>query len=176
MELAVDVVLHQQQSFLGHFLAVAVDQLDAVIVVGVVAGGDHDTTIKVIHTGNISHGGRGGDMEQVGICTGSGQASHQAVLEHIRAAAGILTNDDTGRLVVAVALTQSVVIPAQKTTNLVCVVGGQRDSGFATEAIGSKILSHSCLPRYKSKPSIKYNMCFSRKNRFLLLTAVVSHT
>ena len=51
-------------------------------------------------------------MQQVGVCTGSGQTSHQAVLEHIRAAAGILANDDTGRLVVAVALTQSVIIPA----------------------------------------------------------------
>lgn len=106
------------------------------------AGRDHDTTIKVIHTGNVGHGRRSSDVQQVGICTGSGQASHQAVLEHIRAAAGILTNDDTGRLAIAVALTQSVVIPAQKTTNLVGVVGSQINTSFPTEAIGSKILSH----------------------------------
>ena len=81
-------------------------------------------------------------MEQVGVCTGGSQAGNQTILEHIRAAAGILANDDAGRLVVAVALAQGVVIPAQKTTNLVSVVGGQRDPSFATEAIGSKILSH----------------------------------
>ena len=80
-------------------------------------------------------------MQQIGICTRGGQTSHQTVLEHIRATAGILANDDAGRLVVAVALTQGVVVPAQKTTNLVGVVSGQRDSGFATEAIGPKILS-----------------------------------
>ena len=37
MELSVDVVLYQQQDFLGHFLAIAVDQFDAVIVVGIMA-------------------------------------------------------------------------------------------------------------------------------------------
>ena len=35
VELAVDVVLHQQQGFLGHLLTVAVDQLDTVIIVRV---------------------------------------------------------------------------------------------------------------------------------------------
>ena len=106
------------------------------------AGRDHDATIKIIHTGDISHGWGGRDMKQVSICTGSGQTCDQAVLEHIRAAAGVLANDDACRLVVAVALTQSVIVPAQKTTNLVGVVSGQRDPSFATEAIGSKILSH----------------------------------
>ena len=62
MKLAVDVVLHQQQSLLGHFFAVAVDQLDAVIVVRVVAGRDHDAAIKVIHAGDVGHRRGGGDV------------------------------------------------------------------------------------------------------------------
>ena len=81
-------------------------------------------------------------MQQIGICTRCSQTSDQTILEHIRAAAGILANDDTGRLVVAIALTQSVIIPAEEATNLVGMVGGQSDSGFATEAIGSKVFSH----------------------------------
>lgn len=105
------------------------------------AGRNHDTTIKVVHTSNIGHRRSSGDMKQVSICAGGGQACDQAVLEHIRAAAGVLANYNACRLVVAVALTQGVVVPAQKTTNLVGVVSGQRDSGFATEAIGPKILS-----------------------------------
>ncbi len=44
-------------------------------------------------------------------------------------------------LVVAVALAQSVIIPAQKTANLVGMVSGQINARFPTEAIGSKILS-----------------------------------
>ncbi len=106
------------------------------------AGRDHDTAIKVIHPGDISHRRRGGDVQQVGICAGGSQTCNQTVLEHIRAAAGVLTDDDTGRVIITVALTQSVIIPAQKTTNLVGVVGSQSYSSFTTEAIGSKILSH----------------------------------
>lgn len=106
------------------------------------AGRDHDATIKIIHPGDISHRRRGGDVQQVGICAGGSQTCNQTILEHIRAAAGVLADYNACRLVVAVALAQGVVIPAQKTTNLVSVVGGQRDPSFATEAIGSKILSH----------------------------------
>ena len=81
-------------------------------------------------------------MEQVSVCAGGGQTCDQTILEHIGATAGILANDDTGRLVVAIALTESIIIPAQKTAYLVGVVGGQVHTGLATEAVGSKILSH----------------------------------
>ena len=106
------------------------------------AGRDHDATVEVVHSGDVSHRRGGGDMEQVSICTGSGQTCDQAVLEHIGAATSILANDDTSGVGVTIALTQSVVIPAQKTTNLIGMVSSQCDSSFATEAIGSKIFSH----------------------------------
>ena len=75
MELAIDVVLYQQQGLLRHFLAVAVDQLDAVIIVGIVAGRDHDATVKVIHTSNVSHRRRGRNVQQISICARSSQTS-----------------------------------------------------------------------------------------------------
>ena len=106
------------------------------------AGRNHDAAVEVVHSGDVSHRRGGSDMEQVSICTGSGQTCDQAVLEHIRAAAGVLANDDTGRLVIAVALTQGVIVPAQKTTNLVGMICGQSDSSLATETVSSKILSH----------------------------------
>ena len=106
------------------------------------AGRDHDATIKVIHASDVGHRRRGSNVQQVSVCAGSGQASDQTVLEHIGTAAGILANDDTGRLVIAVALTQRVIIPAQKTTNLIGMVRSQSNSSFPTEAVGSKILSH----------------------------------
>ena len=106
------------------------------------AGRNHDATVEVVHTSNVRHRRGGRDVQQVSVCAGSSQTSNQAILEHIGAAASVLTDDDAGRLVVAVTLTQSVIIPAQKTANLVGVVSGQRDSSFPTEAISSKILSH----------------------------------
>ena len=99
-------------------------------------------------------------MKQISICTGGGQACDQAVLEHIGAATSVLTNDDTGRLVVAVTLTESIVIPAKESAYLVGMVSGQRDSGFATEAISPKILSHYSFPHPKSELTI---ICFSRE-------------
>ena len=105
------------------------------------AGRNHDAAIEIIHPADVSSRRRSSDVQQVGICTGGGQTGNQTILEHIRAAAGVLANNDACRLVVAVAITQSVIVPAQKTTNLVGTVSGQRDPSFTTEAISSKILS-----------------------------------
>ena len=122
MEFAVNVILHQQQSLLRHFFAVAVDQLNTVVIVWIVAGRDHDATVEIIHTSDVSYGRSRGDMEQISICTRSGQASDQAVLKHIGTAASILADNDTSRVSVTVALTQSVIIPTQKAPHLVGMV------------------------------------------------------
>ena len=105
MELAIDVVLHQQQSLFRHLLAVAVDQLDAVIIVGIVAGRDHDATVKVIHTSDVSYRRRGSNVQQIGVCARSSQTSDQAILEHVRTPTSILADDDTGRVGITIALT-----------------------------------------------------------------------
>ena len=81
-------------------------------------------------------------MQQVSICTGSGQTGNQAILEHIGATTSVLTDDDTSGVGVTIALTQCVVVPAQKTTNLIGMVSSQSNSSLPTEAISSKILSH----------------------------------
>ena len=122
MELFVNVVLYQQQDFLGHFLAVAVNQLNAIIIVGIVAGGDHDATVKVIHTSNVSHRRRGRNVQQISICTRSSQPSDQTVLKHVRAAASVFANDNASRVGITIALTESVIIPAQKATHFIGMV------------------------------------------------------
>ena len=106
------------------------------------AGRNHDATVEVVHAGDVGHTGRSSDVQQIGVCAGSSQTSNQTVLEHIGAAAGVFADYNACRLVVAIALTQSVVIPAQEAANLVGVVSGQINTSFTTEAIGSKIFSH----------------------------------
>ena len=149
VQLAVEVILDEQQRFLVHFFAVAVDELDAVVIIGVVAGGDHDATVKVIHAGNICDAGRGGDMQQVGVRAGSRQACDEAVLKHVGAAAGIFADDDARRGGLAVALAQHTVIPTEEAANLVGMVGGQGDTGLPAEAVGTKIFSH-CIHSFLS--------------------------
>ena len=116
------------------------------------AGGDHNATVKVVYAGNVGHGRSGSDVQQVGICAGSRQASDQTILKHIGATTSVFADNDAGGFVVAVALAQSVIIPAQEATNLVSVVGSQSDSGFTTESISPKIFSH-----YNSSYSPKVN-------------------
>ena len=105
MELAIDVVLYQQQGLLRHFLAVAVDQFDSIVVVGVVAGGNHNATVEIIYAGNVGHGRGSRNMQQVGIRPGGCQARDQAVFEHVRTPTSILADDDTGGVGISIALT-----------------------------------------------------------------------
>ena len=69
------------------------------------AGRNHDAAIEIIHSGDVSSRRRSSDVQQVGICAGGGQTGNQTILEHIRAAAGVLADYNVCRLVVAVALT-----------------------------------------------------------------------
>lgn len=71
---------------------VAVDQLDAIVIVGVVAGRNHDAAIKIIRPGDVGNRRSGGDVQQIDICAGSGQTCNQTVLEHIGATAGVLAD------------------------------------------------------------------------------------
>ena len=149
VQLAVEVILDEQQRFLVHLLAVAVDELDAVVIIGVVAGGDHDAAVKVVHAGNVCDAGRGGDMQQVGVRAGSRQACDEAVLKHVGAAAGIFADDDARRGGLAVALAQHTVIPTEEAANLVGMVGGQSDTGLPAEAVSTKVFSH-CIHSFLS--------------------------
>ena len=54
-----------------------------------------------------------------------------------------------GQAVVAIALTQSIIIPSKEAANLVCMVGSQINTRFTTEAISPKILFHYSF--YSSK-------------------------
>ena len=146
LQLAVQVGLHQGDDAFVHLLAEAVDELDAVVVIGVVAGGDHDAAVKALGPDHIGHGGGGGDVEQVGVRAGGHQAAHQAVLKHIAGPAGILADDDPGRTVGPAAALQLGIVPAQETPHLIGVVGGQIAVGLSPEAIGSKVFSHGNSP------------------------------
>ena len=143
VQLAVEVILDQQQRFLVHLLAVAVNELDTVVIVGVVAGRDHDAAVEIVHAGDVGNARGGGDMQQIGIGAAGGQARDKAILKHVGAAAGILADDDARGSRLAVALAQHAVVPAQKTADLVGAIGGQRDAGLPAEAVSAKIFSHS---------------------------------
>ena len=82
-QLTVQIRLHQRDRLLIHLLAVSVDQLDAVIIIRIVACGDHDTTVKLIHPRDIRHRRCRRNVKQVCIRTRSDQSADQRILKHI---------------------------------------------------------------------------------------------
>ena len=141
-EVIVQISLHQPNDGFIHLLPGAVNELDAVVVVGVVAGGDHNAAVKILGAHHVGHGGRGGNVEQVGIRPGGNQAAHQRVFKHIAGAPGVLADDDFRRFVRPGAVLQLGVVPAQEAAHLEGVVSSQGAVGLPTEAVGSKVFSH----------------------------------
>ena len=77
IQLAVQVSFDKVDNGVFHFLALLIDKLDTVVVVWVMACGDHDTAVESINSGNISNGGSCSNMEQVSISAGSSKTAHK---------------------------------------------------------------------------------------------------
>ena len=135
--LAVDEVLDLEDGLFVHLLAVAVEELDAVVVERVVGGGDHDAAVEVVHPRDVGDGGGGGDVHDVGVGAAGHQAGAERVFEHVAGAAGVLADDDLGLLAEARA-----VVPAEVAADLDGVLEGQVLVGFPAEAVGSEIFAH----------------------------------
>ncbi len=142
LQLSVQVVLNIADGGLVHLLAVAVEKLDTVVVIRIVAGGDHDAAVEILCPGHIADGGGRGHMEQIGIGAGGRDAAHQAVFKHIAGPAGILADDDAGRGLLALLSAELPVIPAQKTADLVGVLSLEVHIGLAPESICAEIPAH----------------------------------
>ena len=62
-QLAVDVLLDLILQIVIHLLAFEIHQLDTVIVIRVVAGGDHDTTVEILGACDVADARSCGDMQ-----------------------------------------------------------------------------------------------------------------
>ena len=137
--LTVQKSLYLINGLLIHLLTLGVDELDAVVVIGVVAGGDHNAAVKAVHLGDIGHAGGGSDPHEIYIRSGGSDAGSKGEFQHIAGAAGVLADDDAGTLTVH---GLPVIIPAQEKTYLVGVICCQCDVGLAPETVCSEILAH----------------------------------
>ena len=138
--LAINVVLDELKDVLVHLEALAVDQLDAVVGVGVVGGGDHDAAVKRAVDDLEGDARSRDDVKHVGVGAGGNQAAHQGALEHVAGAASVLAQDDAGLLGLA-----GTVVPAHEAADLVGVLHVKPLVGTAAEAVGAKVLHCSLL-------------------------------
>ena len=133
----IEIIFDLQQRFLIHLFTVTVDDLDPVVIIGIMRCGDHDPAVKIICPGNVGNGRSGRHMHDVGICTGSSQPGTQCIFKHIAGTAGIFSDHDLGFFVQAFP-----VIPAKKTSDLHRVIKSQINICLTTETVCSEIFSH----------------------------------
>ena len=136
--IAVEIGLDTVQEALFHLVAVGIDELDSVVVIGVVAGGDHDAAVEIVDARDIGNAGRGGNMEHIGVRAGSRDAGDQGMLQHIAGSTGVLADDHAGLVI-------PTVIPADEPSDLIGMLYGQDLVDLAAKTIRSEIFSHGSL-------------------------------
>ena len=142
LQIAVEIVLDLVNDALLHLLTGAVEQLDAVVRIGIVARADHDAAVKIVRTDDIGHARRRRHVHEIGICAGGRQAGRERIFKHIAGSAGIFADHDR-------ALVLPAVIPAEKPADPVGVLHRQAHIGLTAEAVSAEIFGHGCFPPIK---------------------------
>lgn len=111
-KLSIQIILNKENSLLVHLLTITVDELDAVVIIRIVACRNHDTAVKIICSGNIRHRRCGGNMQKIRVCSRSCQTGNKRILKHVAGASGVLSYHDFGRLFKLFLLLELTIIPA----------------------------------------------------------------
>ena len=138
LHLPVQILFAQILDLVLHLFPMAIDELDPVVIVGIVAGGDHDAAVEIVDASHIGHTGRGGHVQHICVRAGGSDARDQSMLQHIAGPAGILADDDAGLVVAAV-------IPADEPTDLIGMLDGQYLVDLAAKTVCSEIFTHVYL-------------------------------
>ena len=139
----VQIGLDLQDRLLIHLFSVPVHQLNAVIVIRVMAGGNHNAAVKIVGTGNVGDAGRRGHMHQIYVRTRCCQPCNKGVLKHIRRTPGVFADDYPAFSFHALS-----VIPADKAADFYGMIVCKCAVGLAAEAVSSEIFSHDNNPSF----------------------------
>ena len=120
------------------FLSQAVDDFDSVVIERVVAGGDHNSAVKVFGTDNIGNARGGRYVQQISVCSRCGQSCYQRIFEHVAGASGVFSNDDLCFVVFSE-------IPSEESSHFICMLNRQINVCFSAKSICSKIFTHGML-------------------------------
>ena len=144
---AVQIGFHVCDNVVRHLFAVLVDELDAIVVERIVAGGDHDAAVEISRSRNVGNAGRRCYVQHIYVCAGGCEARGQRVFEHIAGKPGILAEDDVRFIAFGMFhLRVFRVVPPQEKSDLEGMDRCKIYVGVSSESICSKILSHSLFP------------------------------
>ena len=130
-----DDVLDLLLQLVRELKALAVEDLDAVVLEGVVAGGDDDARVRPLihrHPGHAG-GGQGAQVHHVG--PGGAQARDQGALQQVAGDAGVLADGDQGLLPRLLVLGQHL---RGSQAHLICQIRIQTGVDHAADAVGPK--------------------------------------
>ena len=137
--IGVEVFLYLVEQGLFHLLAVAVEELYAVVIVRIVACRDHDAAVEIVRARDVGHARRRGDVQQVRVRTGGREPRAERRFKHIARTAGVLAYDHLCPVRLAA------VVPAEIAAYAEGVVDCQIYVCFPAEAVSSEIFTHCFL-------------------------------
>ena len=154
--MAVQIIFHQGDCRFVHLLPFPVHQFDAIIIEGIVTGGNHHAAVKTIRPGYIGHRGCCGHMQQIHIRARGSNSSADRVLQHVAGAAGILAYYNARPLIASI-------VPSQKASDFIGMLGSQLLIRLASETVRSKISSHIVTPSciLKFTPACRFVLSYS---------------
>ncbi len=132
---AVDEALDPQLDLVGQLVAVRTEQLDAVVLEGVMRGGDHDADVGAHGAGQHGHRRRGHGAEQQHVHANAGEAGLHGGLDHVARQPRVLA--DHGAVTVLAAHEQD----AGGLGDLHREVGGDGAVGLAPDTVGAEMLA-----------------------------------
>ena len=91
-DLLLDPALHR----VGELVALAAEDLDAVVLIGVVAGGDHDARVRPLLYSEVCHCGGGYGAHRLHVASHRADACHQSGFQHVGGDAGVLADHQGG--------------------------------------------------------------------------------
>ena len=138
-----DDILNLLLQLIGELKALAVEDLDAVVLKGIVAGGNDDTGIRPLvhrHPGHTG-GGQSAQIQHVG--TGGAQSSNQGALQQVPGDAGVLADGDHRLLPRLFVLGQNLSRSQSDLISQICIQAGV---DYTANSVRTKQFTHISLP------------------------------
>ena len=137
--LAVQEILNARDGCIIHLLTIAVDEFNAVIVIGIMTCRNHNATVKAVTLCDVGHGGSSCYVQEVSVGARRGNPCGERVFQHVRRATCIFTNYNAPTAV------GSTEVPTEEASYFKSMFRGEIYICLAAKAICSEIFSHKFL-------------------------------
>ena len=134
-----DEVLDAVLDVVGELVAIGAEELDAVVIVRIVGGGDDDAGVGAEGAGDVGDAGAGEGADEDDVNAHGKDAGGKGVFEHVTGEAGVLSDDDAVAQTIAGLTGEVAEDVGGGAAELEGGLGGDRfHVGAATDAVGAE--------------------------------------